>query len=737
MVIRSNSLDKTVLRFAVLSLQMFIIGFSSSAVSAPFPLFPIEPNNPNREHKGAGRFGEARGNDELAFGKYGHQGVDITENNKTDLYAVADSVIVGKGFVGTGAGNGVVLKPINGPDVIVAYYHLHSFHKNLPGVGKTIKAGTPIGYVGGTKVAGTSEAVLGPHLHIGIGVRKRNEAVAVTLNNHYKYKNKEAIYRQGLGGTASASSRFGGTYYWTNPAPYLNRDVIIKLTGNQYDPLIPYIGNSIRTQYNALTGSNLTPSSRATLPNPNFKIPKLLIANNGVPSSVETEMAQSRVLSILTSENAGELVGQDTISPEQFAYYAPPRTIFSGDNNSVNIDVGDGDISHSQMIDKIGSQRFGNQEWQKELIGISMRGMLSEYLNMINAKNFIKKEQLKQRERVEALYAAWTTQAVKQTLGKQLNQSVEKAVSAVEIPTINSTPIEELFERIENGGAATNLEFATAVSTFEPGKHPKNCLPAYFNKFERNIPFAKKKELLALALRLGFHPNDLANVVGFETSFDPEAELYRSRNSSGSIKAAGLIQLTPGGAAGIPYKTIDRLLPSAGSIIKKHLGATFNYNRPHGDYLRELGNANPRWEFSVYDAYFYSKNKSFFNTPASQKNIIKLYTQVFGGPQKKYNRDGSLNPGYAQNAGLDKDGDGTVSAYEAVMFHKRFQQTRCNYYPDDHILQNKYGLTNDDLKYIPWDNGVKKAIVNSPTLSNLGGHFSTGLTLKEMNRNGQ
>lgn len=712
--------------------------FFVTNAEAYLPVFPINPGNSSAVHSGAGRFGEGRAKKDKyprGFGTYGHQGIDISAPLNTKLHAVADSVVVGSVDTGGGGGIGTALKPLNGPDIVVVYWHQSKITK-AASYRNEVKAGEHIGYVGGTSTPRLgAKNVLASHLHIGVGVPSPSEAVNLWLNNAPKDSAK--FYKVGLGGTSASRTKSfqGKSYYWTNPAPYLSKDVLMRSSLGDGDPLIKYLGNSIRSQYNALTGANLALGPGAKKGIYADKIPKLKIANNGVPSSMATEAARAAVVGVLEGGDADQILGQDSITPEELAFYAPPRTIFTGNSSEMKIDIGDGDITQQELIAKIGNSRFGNPEWQSQLIGLSMRAMLIDYLNTINAANFIKKEMILQKERIESLYAAWSSQVTKSKLSGSLQASMEKAVTPNAIPEVSVLPVEELFEMIESGNFS-DLDLTSAISL--GGDQYKQCDPAYIRNLKA-MPVAKQKELLALALRLGFHPNDFATAVAVETGFmQDQNKLYppmkRVRNKKGelvnSYPAGGYIQLTKGGAGDIPYTTLTELYPATKPILTKHLGGNFKQgatSRVHGPYLRELGSLNPRYEFAVYDAYFYSKNKGFHSIPPSQRTLGLLYKMIFGTGYAANSKNAILRAGYYDNRPYDINNDGKISSDEAVR-NPRFRIRNCPYWSDAEILSNAMGLTNSDLKLIPWSSSVAR--MKSPTVDNVGGNFALVQSMK-------
>lgn len=721
---------KKKLSIAVSTLALSII--STHLFPATFPFSPIYPKS--QVTKGAGRFGESRG----ASDPRPHQGIDITAVEYTPLYAVADSTVIASVQTGNGGGIGTVLK-IDGTDVVAVYWHQAAIAKNALGEGKKVKAGDLIGYTGNTTVPKLNQSGVTSktsyHLHFGVGVGSQANSSAAWLKN--RPNNASSVVYQNTLGQKATTPKYGSkSYYWTNPAPYLKADNIYRVTGYPNDPLIPYIGDSMRSQYNALTGANLPLGSGAVAGSKAHLLPKLKISNDGVPNEIATEQNQAQVVQAIASGNADELIGRGTITPDEYAYYAAPRTIFGGESK-VPIDIGDGDLSKIELINKIGSSRFANQEWQSQLLGLSMRGMLIEYLNGINAENFIKKETLLQRERIESLYAAWTSVSAKTNIAGTLQENLEKTQTIEEIPIVSRIPVEQLFEKIDLDEQVNSSDIANSITLGTDGEF-KNCNKAYVSYFN-SLDNRTKKEMLALSLRLGFHPIDFLTIIAVESSFGRSSNIYAGAYKSKSINgkeitrypAAGYIQLTSGGAGDIPYMKIISLYPASKNVIESNLGSTAASARAkamdmaHGPYLKQLKAIDPKLEFAVYDAYFYAKNRGFVSVPASQKNIAKAYRMVLGAGYRK--GDKYTGKGYSQNAQYDLNNDGYFSPEEAVR-HPMFMQRRCPYLSDEQILSNALGLTNSDLKYNEWDSSIAR--LKSPTLDKLGGHFALAQTFK-------
>ena len=87
-----------------------------------------------------------------------HHGVDYAAPSGTPVHAVADGVVIAKGYSG-GGGNTVKIRHSRG--LVTGYLHLRGYAKGLA-VGKRVSQGQLIGYVGATGLA------TGPHLDFRI-----------------------------------------------------------------------------------------------------------------------------------------------------------------------------------------------------------------------------------------------------------------------------------------------------------------------------------------------------------------------------------------------------------------------------------------------------------------------------------------------------------------------------------------------------------------------------------------
>ncbi len=660
---------------------------------------------------GAGRFGETRG--KAGSTDYGHQGVDISVGGR--LFAYADATVLNLDTVG-GGGNQTVLQPKNRKDVVAVYWHQQSRSPQLR-VGGEVKGGQFIGTSGnsGLNVSPGKQV----HLHFGAGFTDEGKTLNIWLGNG---SNSNSVIRGSVLPRAKTIAAKGKTYYWGNPALLLPMDV--DLRSAKPTALRKYLGDSMRSQYNALAGNaNAMPlGSGMSMGEAWESIPRLKVNYGGVPNDIATQNAQQGVVNVIVSDEEAErqLTATSEITPEQYAMYAPPRTFFTGES-TVPLDIGDGGISENELIDKIGNARFANSKYQAELLNTSMRGMLTDYLNTINSKNYIKKAMLFQRQRIEALYATWNSQIVKKNLNGDLSQTIEKTQSATEIPIVSRKPLEDIYRDFDAGIAPTLTDLSTAIPISLTGK--TSCHPNARNGWS-NLSNEYKKQILILALKLGVDPNSFAILLAIESN-DFSPSIYNRPQA-----AAGLIQLLPIGAGNMKmWNLLNKYFPETHTYTSKAFGTPIIKSeakamsvRPYY-YIVPAKNASPAHEFMYYEAYFWSK--SFITKPIAHKNLLSMYQSIFGNAVYI-----SPSSEYMQNKSADvAPADGKVSAAE-ILLTDRFRLRVCNYYSDEDVLTNKYGITNNDLKirYKELDGNIYQ-----PTLQNLSGAFSVRLSAQRAN----
>lgn len=685
---------------------------SSATVKTPTGHAKYLQNMPfqSNGYYGAGRFGESRDNNKRA-----HLGNDITIGVGTRLTAITGGKVVGVGGTARGAGLSI-MGSIGNSDAIFSYWHLDSIPRKFRGAGVPFNAGEHIansGDTGGTitnvdRKSGAS-GDYPAHLHFGIAVPENRAAIQSWLNNTPKRAN--TVYRQSMGNTGlgfgTGANLNRKSYKYTHPAPYLNTDVVFRIS-DPNDPLIKFIGNTNRSHYNALVNANVlavtTKSVNGITPRKaTVAIPPIRIS--GAPISNDQIMAANQ--QVLNSAADGELDAQfesaGSYSPDEYAYYAKPRTIFGGNADEVTLDIGDGDISAAEHIDKISKKRFGNKVWDEEMLNISMRGMLTEYLNIINAENYIKKEMLGQKDKIEMLLAAWNSTRAKRIIGKDVTETYAKAQNPDIIPSVSTIPLEELYDIGE-----FDVYQASSAVNIPTGKY---CRANVANAFNSRLSKEDKKWMIALSLKTGFAPNDLAAIMYFESSFN---QVYPTTYA----KAAGYIQLTPDGMSGVKPATV---------LNHPHLKKWFSGNSklkyqktPMGVILKTMRDAGDyRAEWTMYELYLNSKPG--INWAPQHKSLPVLYAMITGGPYLRGNK--STARVIAGNPKWDVNKDGQVDLFEPSL-SDNIRSALCPFFTAEQHNPEYWGLSQEDVTSY----GVRNKSYNSERVTN---HYQTLERIKQ------
>lgn len=619
-------------------------------------IFPLTHNM----RQGAGRFGENRNG-------RSHGGVDISpkvSGKPEQMVAINSGKVV---YIG-GKTNALTIKLDNGDQVA----YLHNKINNVK-VGDKVAKGQPIAVMGN---AGTTPV----HLHLSYGVPKKH-----AFSHHLQVQNVANTYKNSSALKAlilHGNNHIQPHLTLTNPAPYLPEDVAFIFGSANDNAMTPYLGNTMRTQWNALysevTGITLPTSSciqvrsNCLTVKQGKKFPKAALINGQVGNMDAYATANAAIAQGLADGSIpSEYANKDYVSPAEISRYLKPRTIFGGSAEDVALDVGDFNLSPSQQIEKIGNSRFGNEEWAKNLMQMSMRGMLTEYLNMTTANNYLVKEQFKQKERLEALLAAYTAQRAQRFSGY-----VDRAYAAAETAKVNAAvstmPLEKLFsEEFDHSGVIDSEQYGQILGSATGGV-PRVCKGG----IQRHTNLQKYPELLPgikkLALKYGINPNDLAAVMGFESGgFNPKGQ---NQVSSGT----GLFQWVPVGIADISQKDFEAVGLYPKYKPQKSAKGWWGFGSDHRKVILSMSVTE---QLALSDAYLNMKVQQNKRWRAEYgdialKDIRHLYPLVLGNTTFV-----SPSANYTANSGMDSNKDGKITPAEAATSSK-FHPYLCQYFPD-------------------------------------------------------
>ena len=163
----------------------------------------------------------------------------------------------------------------------------------------------------------------------------------------------------------------------------------------------------------------------------------------------------------------------------------------------------------------------------------------------------------------------------------------------------------------------------------------------------KNFPDEFWDEFVRMSRRLNAKPQHLAAVLWSESGFDPAAQAERQ----GRVVAKGLNQLTLAAlpVIGMPKSLWDRLETVSAIDQLKWVEKYFKA-------VSSMGNIKD-WK-SPTQLYVANFAPSYLNKASNPGAVL----------YKKYNEDGSLNPSYTMNAGLDQNKRGYITVSDLNKF---------------------------------------------------------------------
>lgn len=408
--------------------------FQNTGVLPGTPLMAM----PQKFRRSAGRFGEFR---QRSSGAGWHAGLDMSVGpGGTSLRAPAEGTIVKAGWEGA-AGNVVTVRRKNGDKY--QFFHLaHSLSKSHPS-GSPVTFGMPLGTVGNT---GGNYAV---HLHMEyiIPPEQKTRWRNMWLSSATKSGSSRFSLQKSTGISASGSG------LKTDPTPYLAEDLPVKP-----DNYSPWLGTTIRQQFNALYNTKLPlgPGARSNL----RQLPALPVYTDGVAWTPE-ELAAARASLIKGAEHADWSGYTGAFGAGGMSYQALASFISSTDGlqfgslpqpeTPASIET----MSARQIIDQLADQRYGNEEWQKAMLKLSSKGLLTEFTMMKAAENYLSQQNQALRDRVEMLMAG-VTQSRLFEYNKKI-EALQVEAEAVAVPGILDIELENLGYEPGFGGPMVDL----------------------------------------------------------------------------------------------------------------------------------------------------------------------------------------------------------------------------------------------------------------------------------------
>lgn len=420
--------------------------FTNTGVPPGTPLLAM----PQQFRRSAGRFGEFRGRSK---GDGYHAGIDMTlaNNNDDDLKAPGGGV-VDNSYYAIGMGNVIQVRRPNND--MYQFLHMKNSVASKWPRNKEVKQGDMIGEVGGTgKPPGQGSYAKHLHFNYILPSNQKNRWRNLWLSKNTKKigSSKFTLYPSKY----TAASNVG---LKTDPTPYLAEDLSVAPDG-----YTPWLGSTIRQQFNVLYNTKLPLGPGATS---NLKpVPALPVFNNGFEWT--PDMLASAKSSLIKGAEYSNWSGyQSAFGSSSMSYQALSSFISSDDGEQfgslpqpedpMTIDK----MTPRQMVDAIGAQRLGNAAWEKGMLKLSSKGLLTEYIMMTSAENYLNQQNQQLRNRVELLLAG-LTQARLFEFNKKI-EAIQVQAHAEAVPGIMDIELEDLgYDTSGNGGRSpvdiTNL----------------------------------------------------------------------------------------------------------------------------------------------------------------------------------------------------------------------------------------------------------------------------------------
>lgn len=397
-------------------------------------------------------------------GGYYHKGIDFSGNagSPSDTVIFSDN---GKVSAYQFANNTLAFTRGNGDKVVM----LHAAKRAAVKVGSIVEGGKYALTMG--RIGANGTATYAKHLHyeyhipsVAMG-RVRFIGLGGFISETTKTQGRGASFHSNTMGTQSGFS--GQGYVVTDPTPYLPKDFIYNATSQDLR-LEQYIGNSGRTQYNAIYRPNpkLPTGSGAKQPTKQFvNLPAL--SDNMSPEDIAA-MSGGAIDGSLYSGAGGYDIDGSLMSHQMIASFisASDGDAWSSLPQPPKADLAS--MTPQEIINQISFQRFGNPEWEKAVIKLSSKGLLTEYLLMNAEENFLSQQNQRMKNRIE-LQLASLTQAQLFEYNKKI-EAMNIMVTADAVPKIIDRELKELpngYYGNGDGGASPNMDMANLPSDLD------------------------------------------------------------------------------------------------------------------------------------------------------------------------------------------------------------------------------------------------------------------------------
>ena len=443
--------------------QLQLAGFDPMLPVMPFPA-PFE--------RSAGRYGEWRSCTSKSpkscrdnGGRY-HAGWDLSSigRKRVPLTWMGVPASVTSDASSGAKGNSVnVIRP-NGD----SYYYFHMDQPVNRCIGRAnwpTQPGGP-GFCG--RVGNTGAGISHVHLHLGYGVSQREQ----DKRRRQAWLPSSASARSTYsGGTSMKNIRphaDGVSAYQSDITPYLSHDMPIKKDHNN-----KWLGSTMRQQFNALYGtklptgaddeSNLAPGAQFS-----STAPKMLSSQMAPVSLTPRWGKYEWTPDQIAAARAGTIKGMYSGSYPEGLYMASPGMVASFLLDSDGEGFGSlprlaesPDItkqSAREIIQNIGTLRYGNDAWHQALLKLSSKALMSEYAAMTAAENYIEQQNSLVSQRVEVLMAGLIRSRSAPLQGRI--EAIETLATADVVPNMINTKVEQMQYAYGGAGGSASIDLS-------------------------------------------------------------------------------------------------------------------------------------------------------------------------------------------------------------------------------------------------------------------------------------
>lgn len=493
----------------------------------------VEPSSVRRS---AGRFAESRSGRSAT---YFHEGLDLSLNNPN--------------IGAMGAGNIRSTKPIQGYGTSVminrgttgdyySYHHLRQYSIKVRN-NQDVGVKQPIAIMGNTSTAsGGVGKAMDDHLHLNYYVnpsqaaRRRN----VWLGARLKAKGcpDGGCLTGGVIRPSIVTVREKALGLASDPTPYLGFDVLIK-----DDAYKPYLGNTARYQFNTLYGTRLPIGVRmpgnAVAPQPGRFPAQLSSAIQKKFVNGDFALSPNEVAGLNMSSVEGSMMadsaGYGGFGGSGYTTQQVLATFLSSDDGAGFTSLPPpamnpqfDKMTMAQMINQIGTRRYGNKQWENAMMQLSSRGMFTEYLTMAAEENFLTNQNQRLKNRLELQIAGLSSSRLFD-LNKKID-TLNIMASANVVPNMINIPLEDKGD-----------EYVTIGVGGDGGGGDNSDMGA--NTDFANLPSDLNGLISALLVAISSHESD-AGDAGYN-AFNNGTVCRPKRFSGGKTSPYNMAQMTP------------------------------------------------------------------------------------------------------------------------------------------------------------------------------------------------